>query len=99
MVGPYVPSADAQRPRIEPLRPDRPPRRGCRWRDHREVLGAIAWRFQTGSRWVHLPERYGNWRGLYDRLRTWATNSTVGAVLTPCPLSALGLRSGHRTGW
>ncbi|MGW3494853.1 transposase [Streptomyces sp. NPDC001020] len=36
--------------------------------DHREVIDAIAWKFQTGSQWVHLPEKYGNWRGVYNRL-------------------------------
>ncbi|QPP05254.1 transposase [Streptomyces bathyalis] len=29
--------------------PDRTPKRGGRWRDHREVIDAIAWKFQTGS--------------------------------------------------
>lgn len=38
-------------------------RRGGRWRDHREVIDAIAWTFQTGSQWMHLPGKYGNWRG------------------------------------
>ncbi|WP_374194211.1 transposase [Streptomyces sp. PvR006] len=70
LVGLCVPLADAQWARIEPLLPDRTPRRGGRWRDHREVIDAIAWKFQTGSHWIHLPENYGNWRGVYDRLRT-----------------------------
>lgn len=29
------------------------------WWDHREVIDAIAWKFQTGSQWIHLPKRYG----------------------------------------
>ncbi|MEU0698162.1 transposase [Streptomyces niveus] len=33
---------DAQWAKIEPLLPDRTPRRGGRWRDHREVIDAIA---------------------------------------------------------
>ncbi|MFM9369182.1 transposase [Streptomyces sp. Da 82-17] len=41
--------------RIEPLLPDRTPKRGGRWRDHREVIDAIAFKFQTGTQWVHLP--------------------------------------------
>ncbi|MCX4648088.1 MULTISPECIES: transposase [unclassified Streptomyces] len=36
----------------------------------------IAWKFQTGSQWVHLPEKYGNWRGVYNRLRMWAIDGT-----------------------
>ncbi|WP_420707275.1 IS5 family transposase [Streptomyces sp. NRRL F-2799] len=63
---------DAQWARIEPLLPDRTPRRGGRWRDYREVIDAIAWKFQTGSQWIHLPEKYGDWRGIYNRPRMWA---------------------------
>ena len=40
---------------LEPLLPDRTPRRGGRWRDHREVVEAIIWRFRTGSPWRDLP--------------------------------------------
>ncbi|WP_406840911.1 transposase [Streptomyces sp. AHU1] len=60
----------------------KPPRRGGRWREHREVIDAIAWKFQTGSQWVHLPEKYRNWRGVYNRLRIWAIDSTWERVST-----------------
>ncbi|MEU3044596.1 transposase [Streptomyces diastaticus] len=40
---------DAQWARIEPSLPDRTPKRGGRWRDHREVIDAIAYEFQTGT--------------------------------------------------
>ncbi|WP_424894309.1 transposase [Streptomyces sp. SAI-124] len=62
-----MPLTDAKWARMEPLLPDRMPRRGGRWRDHRELIDAIAWKFQTGSQWVHLSEKYGNWRGVYNR--------------------------------
>ncbi|MGW5003055.1 transposase, partial [Streptomyces hydrogenans] len=62
IVGLVVPLTDAQWARIEPLLPDRTPRRGGRWRDHRQVIDAIAWKFQTGSQWVHLPAKYGSWK-------------------------------------
>ncbi|MGW6908270.1 IS5 family transposase [Streptomyces sp. NPDC054940] len=73
---------DVQWARIEPLLPDGAPKRGGRWRDHREVIDAIAWKFQTGSQWIHLPEKYGNWRGVYNRLRMWAIDGTWERVLT-----------------
>ncbi|MFE9836796.1 IS5 family transposase [Streptomyces sp. NPDC005551] len=82
VVGPGVPLTDAQWARIEPLLPDRTPRRGGRWRDHREVIDAIAFKFQTGTQWVHLPEKYGNWRGVYNRLRMWAVDGTWERVFT-----------------
>ncbi|WP_424864378.1 IS5 family transposase [Streptomyces sp. SAI-163] len=82
VVGPVVPLTDAQWARIEPLLPDRTPKRGGRWRDHREVIDAIAFKFQTGTQWVHLPEKYGNWRGVYNRLRMWAVDGTWERVFT-----------------
>ncbi|WP_158771500.1 transposase [Streptomyces sp. NRRL S-340] len=49
--------------------PDRTPKRGGRWRDHHEVVDAITFKVRTGIQWVHLPEKYGNWRGVCNRLR------------------------------
>ncbi|MEU4173283.1 transposase [Streptomyces sp. NPDC026665] len=46
---------DAQWARIEPLLPDWTPVWGGCWWDHREVIDAIAFKFQTGTQWVHLP--------------------------------------------
>ncbi|MFE6485417.1 transposase [Streptomyces sp. NPDC057757] len=37
---------------------------------------ATEYEFRTGSQWVHLPERYGNWRGVYNQLRMWAVDGT-----------------------
>ncbi|MFG2162913.1 MULTISPECIES: transposase [Streptomyces] len=52
VVGPGAPLTDAQGARIEPLLPDRTPKQGGRWRDHREVIDAIAYKSQTGTQWV-----------------------------------------------
>ncbi|WP_328558426.1 IS5 family transposase [Streptomyces sp. NBC_00358] len=82
VVGLGVSLTDAQWARIEPLLPDRTPQRGGRWRDHREVIDAIAFKFQTGTQWVHLPDRYDNWRGVYNRLRMWAVDGTWERVFT-----------------
>ncbi|MBF9072845.1 IS5 family transposase [Streptacidiphilus sp. NEAU-YB345] len=73
---------DTQRARIEALLPDRTPKRGGRWRDHREVIDAIAWKIQTGAQWVQLPEKYANWRGVYNRLRMWSADGTWERVFT-----------------
>ncbi|MFD5748191.1 transposase [Streptomyces sp. NPDC127033] len=68
--------------RIEPLLPDRTPRRGGQWRDHQQVIDAVAFKFRTGSQWVHPPEKYGNRRGVHNRLRMWAVDGTWERVLT-----------------
>lgn len=46
------------------------------------MIDAIAWKFQTGSQWIHLPEKYGSWKGAYTRLRNWAIDGTWERVFT-----------------
>ncbi|SFC91577.1 Putative transposase of IS4/5 family [Streptomyces aidingensis] len=46
------------------------------------MIDAIAHKFQTGTQWVRLPEKYGNWRGVYNRLRMWAADGTWERVFT-----------------
>lgn len=46
------------------------------------MIDAIAWKFQTGAQWVQLPEKYGNWRGVYNRLRMWSADGTWERVFT-----------------
>ncbi|MFF4759885.1 transposase [Streptomyces sp. NPDC001292] len=76
------PSTDVRWARIEPLLPDRTPRRGGRWRDHREVIDVIAFEFQTGTQWVHLPEKYGNWRGVCNRCGS-GPSTALGSECSP----------------
>jgi transposase len=68
--------------RIEPLLPDRTPRRGGRWRDHRLVVEAICWRFRTGSPWRDLPAEFGAWQTVWYRFDLWAKDGTLDRVLT-----------------
>ncbi|MEU3596698.1 transposase [Streptomyces filamentosus] len=62
--------------RIEPLLPDRTPRRGGRWMDHRQVIDAIVFKCRTRIPWTDLPERFGSWEGVHNRLRKWAADGT-----------------------
>lgn len=36
----------------------------------------IAFKFQSGTQWVHLQEEYGNWRSVNNRLRIWVIYGT-----------------------
>ena len=63
--------------RIEPLLPDRAPRRGGQWSEHRVVVEAICWRFRTGSPWRDLPSDFPSGR-------------RFGGVSTVGPRTALG---------
>jgi transposase len=67
--------------RLEPLLPDRTPQRGGRWRDHREVLEAIIWRFRTGSPWRDLPEEMPPWETVWGRFDRWSKDGTWDRVL------------------
>ena len=56
-------------------------RRGGQWNDHRTVLNGIFWILHTGAQWRELPERYGNWKSVYDRFRRWQRNGTLERIL------------------
>ena len=72
---------DEQFARLEPLLPDRTPRRGGRWMDHRQMIDGVLWRTRTGSPWRDLPGSYGNWKTIYNRHRRWSADGTWGRVL------------------
>ncbi|GAA4737318.1 hypothetical protein GCM10023199_13430 [Actinomycetospora chibensis] len=80
--------SDAAWARLEPLLPDRTPRRGGRWRDHREVLEAIAWKYRTGAPWRALPERFGPWQSVYDRHVRWSGDGTYDRLLAAAHTAA-----------
>jgi transposase len=64
------------------LLPDRTPKQGGRWRDHRQVIDAIAYKYRTGTPWMDLPGRFGSWKGAHNRLRRWGADGTWEKVLT-----------------
>ena len=83
--------------RLEPLLPDRTPRRGGQWTDHREVVEAIIWRFRTGSPWRDLPAGFPPWQTVWWRFDRWAKDGTFDRVLAQLQGFAHAARSGgHR---
>ena len=66
---------------MEPLLPDRRPRRGGRWADHRQVLNGVFGRTRSGSPWRDLPSGYGNWKTVYNRHRRWSADGTWAGIL------------------
>jgi transposase len=66
---------DAEWEILKPLLPADPPR-GGRWKDHRTVVSGVLFRERTGLPWRDLPERFGNWKTVYDRKRRWAIDGT-----------------------
>ena len=66
---------------IGPLLPSGGGRRGGRWRDHRTVINGILWKLRTGAPWRDVPERYGPWQTLADRLYRWRRDGTWDRIL------------------
>ncbi|MFG2623301.1 IS5 family transposase [Streptomyces sp. NPDC048507] len=64
---------DAQWARIEPVLPDRTPRR---------VAGGVAFKYRTGTPWTDLSQHFGSWKGAHNRLRKWAADGTWERVFT-----------------
>lgn len=52
------------------------PIRGGRWRDHRTVIAAVAWKYRTGAPWRDLPQQYGLWQTAYNHFRRWTRDGT-----------------------
>lgn len=60
--------SDAQWELIGDLMPKVSRHGGGRWRDHRQVINGLMWKLCTGAQWRDLPERYGPWQTVYERL-------------------------------
>ena len=72
---------DGEWARLEPLLPDRTPRRGGRWADHRALINGVLWRTRTGSPWRDLPDEYGHWKTVYNRHRRWSADRSWARIL------------------
>lgn len=62
---------DAQWDRLQPLLPVRAQGRKST-RGDRLFVDAVIFRARTGIQWRDLPERFGNWKSVYNRFRNWA---------------------------
>jgi putative transposase len=76
------PLSDALWAALEPVLPPAPVGRGGRWRNHRQVLSAIAWKCRTGAAWRDLPKEYGSWQTAWNRLRRWGADGTWERLVT-----------------
>jgi transposase len=56
-------------------------RRGGQWNDHRTTLNGIFWILHSGAQWREMPERYGNWKSVYDRFARWRRDGTIDRML------------------
>lgn len=62
---------DEQWARLQPLLPTRAEGRKAT-RGDRLFIDAVIFRAKTGIAWRDLPDRFGNWKSVYNRFRNWA---------------------------
>lgn len=72
---------DAQWARIEPLMPSSDGQRGRPFRDHREVVEGIIYRFRVGVPWRDLPAEFGPWQTVWKRHRKFSGDGTWDKLL------------------
>jgi len=68
--------SDAQTARIESLMPSSDGQRGRPFRDHRQVVEAIIYRFRTGVAWRDLPACFGPWQTAWKRHKRFSIDGT-----------------------
>jgi transposase len=56
--------------------------RGGKWNDHRTTLNGILWVLRSGAPWRDMPDRYGKYTSVHDRLCRWRSNGTFDRILT-----------------
>jgi transposase len=66
---------------IEPILPTNTGKTGHPWNPHRPIINGILWRLHTGAPWPDIPERYGNWKTIYDRYVWWRRDGTWDRIL------------------
>jgi transposase len=76
--------SDEQWARIEPLlpHPTHHGKAGRPFKDHRLIINGILWILHTGAPWRDLPERYGPWKTVCDRLYRWRQDGTLVRIVT-----------------
>ena len=73
---------DDQWERIAELLPSSKGRVGHPFRDHRQVVEGIVYRYRTGIAWRDLPEEFGPWQTVWKRHRRFSLDGTWDKLLT-----------------
>jgi len=72
---------DEQWALIEPLMPATEGKRGRPFRDHRQVVEGIIYRYRAGVTWRDVPEEFGPYQTVWKRHRRFAGDGTWDKVL------------------
>ena len=63
---------DDQWERMKDLLPGRTETVGVTAKDNRTFIEAILYRYRAGIPWRDLPERFGDWKNIYNRYNRWS---------------------------
>ena len=74
--------SDSQWARVEPLLPSSVGQRGRPFRDHRQVVEGIIYRFRSGIPWRDLPVSFGPWQTVWKRHRRFSADGTWDRIHT-----------------
>ena len=74
--------SDADWARIEPLLPSSNGCVGRPFRDHRQVVEGIVYRYRTGIAWRDLPGEFGPWQTVWKRHARFSRDGTWDRLLT-----------------
>ena len=72
---------DVQWALIEPLLPSSEGKRSRPFRNHRQVLEGIVFRYRTGCPWRDVPDRFGPWKTLWKRHARFSNDGTWDRIL------------------
>jgi transposase len=72
---------DAQWALIEPLLPTSKGKRSRPFRDHRQLLNGIMFRYRAGCAWRDVPECFGPWKTLWKRHARFSKDGTWDQIL------------------
>lgn len=73
---------------IKPLLPPEPATRraGRPWAEHRKIINGMFRGLCSGAPWRDLPERYGPWKTVYNRLNRGQSQAWLPSLSTGCSL-------------
>src|SRR6202165_558307 len=72
---------DAQWERIEAFMPSSDGGKSHPFRDHRQVVEVVIFRFRTGIAWRDLPASFGPWQTVWKRHHRFSTDGTWDKIL------------------
>ena len=71
---------DSQWARIVDLPPSSDGQRGRPFRDHRQVVEGVIYRFRTGVAWRDLPREFGPWQTVWKRHKRFSSDGTYDRI-------------------